>query len=304
MNRLTILIAAFMCLAMAAGAQTEPDMVKVDGGTFKMGSAVKGDADERPVHTVTVNSFLISKYELSVKEYKQFISDKSATDFLSKREHVMPAAPDTTWMKEHPDTQKFYPLASVSWGGWQDNFPMHHITWYDAVAYCNWLSEKHGLQKCYSEDSDGTVLLDISKNGYRLPTEAEWEFAAKGGNKSRGTDFAGSSNPETVCWYDDTSMLEGPQKIGSKEPNELGIYDMSGNVIEWCQDRYGESYYEDWQVDPQGPGESGAGYANENFVLRGGDYLNSSYPEYCEVADRNKQHPNVASEQYGMRLAL
>jgi formylglycine-generating enzyme required for sulfatase activity len=300
MNRLSILIAALFCISFAANAQTKPDMVLVEGGSFQMGNpgtaAPKGDIDERPVHSVAVKSFYISKYEVSVKEYKQFIDYTGVTDFITKREHKMPSAPDSAWYAEHPDTKKFYPLPTQPWWDWVDNFPMQHITWYDAVAYCNWLSEKSGLEKCYVENSDGGIDLDRTKNGYRLPTEAEWEFAARGGNKSNNTLYAGSANAADVCWYDDSSKLKGPQQIGTKKANELGIYDMSGNVWEWCSDYYLKDYYtKSPNTDPFNATSS------PYRVLRGGSW--HYQVDHATVTSRDGPEPHFTNFNYGMRLA-
>ncbi len=300
MKRLLILIAAMLGITFVTSAQTKPDMVLVDGGSFQMGNpgtiAPKGDIDERPVHAVSVKSFYIAKYELSVKEYKQFINDKSGDLFSSKREHKMPAAPDSAWYAEHPDTKKFYPLPTNPWWDWVDDLPMQHVTWYDAVAYCNWLSEKHGLQKCYVENQDGGIDLDRSKNGYRLPTEAEWEFAARGGNKSHNTLFAGSAKAADVCWYDDSSKLRGPQKIGTKQPNELGIYDMCGNVWEWCSDYYDKTYYEKSpKADPFDSNPS------PYRVLRGGSW--HYQVDHATVTSRDGPEPHYTNFNYGIRLA-
>ena len=290
-----------LCIPLATFAQTKPDMVLVDGGSFQMGNpgtaAPKGDPDERPVHAVSVKSFSIAKYELSVKEYKQFINDASASSyFSSKREHKMPDDPDADWYAEHPDTKKFYPLPTHPWWGWIDDMPMQHITWYDAVAYCNWLSDKEGLQKCYVENEDGGIDLDRTKNGYRLPTEAEWEFAARGGNKSKNTIFSGSANAADVCWYDDTSQLKGPQKVGTKKPNELGIYDMSGNVWEWCSDYYDKNYYtKSPQADPFNTVPS------SYRVLRGGSW--HYQVEHATITSRDGPEPAFTNFNYGIRLA-
>jgi formylglycine-generating enzyme required for sulfatase activity len=276
-------------------------MVLVEGGTYQMGNAgttpSKGDADERPVHSVTVGSFYIAKTELTVKEYKQFINDASGKKiFSNKREHKMPAAPDSAWYAEHPDTKKFYPLPTQPWWDWQDDLPMHHITWYDAVAYCNWLSEKEGLQKCYTENSDGGIDFDASKNGYRLPTEAEWEYAARGGNKSGNFAYAGSNNPSAVCWYDDSSKLKGPQKVGTKQANELGIYDMSGNVWEWCSDYYAKDFY------AKSPKDNPINQTSTSYrVLRGGSW--HYQVEHATVTSRDGPEPAFTNYNYGMRLA-
>jgi formylglycine-generating enzyme required for sulfatase activity len=248
------------------------------------------------VHAVSVKSFYIAKYELTVKEYKQFINDASASYFSGKRDHKMPDEPNADWYAEHPDTKKFYPLPTHPWWGWVDDMPMQRISWYDAVAYCNWLSDKEGLQKCYVENEDGGIDLDRTKNGYRLPTEAEWEFAARGGNKSKNTIFAGSANAADVCWYDDTSQLKGPQKVGSKKPNELGIYDMSGNVWEWCSDYYDKAYYtKSPQADPFNSVPS------SYRVLRGGSW--HYQVEHATVTSRDGPEPAFTNFNYGIRLA-
>ncbi|MEA2040922.1 MAG: SUMF1/EgtB/PvdO family nonheme iron enzyme, partial [Bacteroidota bacterium] len=180
--------------------------------------------------------------------------------------------------------------------GWQSNYPIHHINWYDAMKYCNWLSTKKGLQKCYSEDPKGGYLFESSKNGYRLPTEAEWEYAARGGNKSKGTRYSGSSSSTAVAWFDDTSKQKGPQVVKTKKPNELGIYDMSGNVWEWCSDYYGADFYK--KSPMKNP-------FNDKFaiyrVLRGGAWHYRD--EYATVTSRDGPEPKFSNYNYGFRIA-
>ena len=299
MNRLTILT-ALICLSLTVMAQ--PQMVKVDGGSFSMGnpgtSSPKGDADERPVHDVKISTFYIGKYEVTVKEYKQFIDDPAGKKYFPGKRgmHQMPAAPDSAWLVEHPDTKKFYPLPTQKWWGWVDDYPIHKISWYDAVAYCNYLSDKEGLQKCYFENEDGGIECDLSKNGYRLPTEAEWEYAARGGQQSKHTIYAGSAQPSTVAWYDETSKLRGPSKVGTKAPNELGIYDMCGNVWEWCTDFYAKDFYAKSKKDNP---------VNTNLspyrVIRGGGWHYNA--DYATLTSRDGPEPAFANFNYGMRLA-
>ncbi|MBR5117268.1 MAG: SUMF1/EgtB/PvdO family nonheme iron enzyme [Muribaculaceae bacterium] len=137
-------------------------------------------------------------------------------------------------------------------------------------------------------------LNEMTGKNFRLPTEAEWEFAARGGNKSNGYQYAGSNDIDEIAWY--TSNSGGAtHEVGTKAPNELGIYDMSGNVWEWCSDWYGE-YSADAQVDPTGP-ESGA-----EKVMRGGSWYGKA--KKCRVAKRFKAPALFGDDDIGLRLAM
>jgi formylglycine-generating enzyme required for sulfatase activity len=198
-----------------------PDMVLVDPGTFAMGSSA-GRPDEQPVHTVrTTRAFYIGRYEVTFDEYDRFCEDTGRT-----------MADDE--------------------GRGRGKLPVIQVTWYDAAAYCNWLSEREGLTPCYSGTGKLTQC-DWHANGYRLPTEAEWEYAARGGHKGQGYLYAGSDNPDEVAWYEDDSGNQ-IHPVGQKQPNELGLYDMSGNLFEWCWDWYRPDYYASSPTeDPTGP---------------------------------------------------
>ncbi|MBU4486442.1 MAG: SUMF1/EgtB/PvdO family nonheme iron enzyme [Candidatus Delongbacteria bacterium] len=159
-----------------------------------------------------------------------------------------------------------------------DNLPVESVTWNDAVEYCRKLSQKEGVT-------------------YRLPTEAEWEYAARGGNQSRAYEYSGSSNIDEVAWQsgDKWGSLGSTKSVGGKKPNEIGIYDMSGNVWEWCSDWYGSDYYRNSpSSNPAGPS------TGSSRVLRGGSW--SYYPVSCRVAYRGRGNPTNSGSYSGFRV--
>jgi len=142
--------------------------------------------------------------------------------------------------------------------------------------------------------NDGGVSVDWNKNGYRLPTEAEWEFAAKGGNKSGGFQYAGSDSIDEVAWHKENSRFK-THPVKEKKPNELGLFDMSGNVYEWCWDWFGESYFADSpDEDPKGP-ETG-----ERKILRGGCWYSEA--KHSVIGARVHADPNGQGANVGFRL--
>ena len=153
-----------------------------------------------------------------------------------------------------------------------DNRPVECVSWYDAQEFCERLSELTGKR-------------------YVLPTEAQWEYAARGGNQSKGYTYSGSNNIDEVAIYDEWSS--GHSYVKSKKPNELGIYDMSGNVYEWCSDWY-DDYSSSSQTNPQGP------TSGSDRVLRGGSWcLNASF---CRVANRDLINPSRTYNNCGFRV--
>lgn len=147
-----------------------------------------------------------------------------------------------------------------------DDLPVECITWYDAIEFCNRRSIVEGLDPCY-EISGTTVQCDFSVNGYRLPTESEWEFAARGGNKSMHYLYAGGDDLNEVAWYAKNSQRTTHPK-GLKKPNELGLYDMCGNVFEWCWDWY-DKYGKTYDENPTGP------IKGKKRIVRGNCWVNS-----------------------------
>ena len=156
-----------------------------------------------------------------------------------------------------------------------DNLPVENVSWNDCQTFLSKLNAMTG------------------KN-FRLPTEAEWEFSARGGNRSRGYQYSGSNVLSDVAWYDNNSGGE-THPVGTKAPNELGIYDMSGNVWEWCQDRKG-SYSSSAQTNPKGPSSGSL------RVFRGGSWF--EFTGSCRVALRSSNAPGISYFNFGLRLVL
>ncbi|MDP8232945.1 MAG: formylglycine-generating enzyme family protein, partial [Candidatus Zophobacter franzmannii] len=167
-----------------------------------------------------------------------------------------------------------------------DNNPVEKISWYDAVKYCNKLSEKEGLTKCYS-GSGKKIQCNFNANGYRMPTEAEWKYAAQGGSQSNGYTYSGSDIIGDVGWYIANSGKK-THSVGQKEPNELGIYDMSGNVYEWCQDRHGDFTSGGWAA------------SNSYPLILGGSWEDSV--SLCDVGDFKIVKPNFRDFSQGLRI--
>jgi len=237
-------------------AQTIPEMVLVEAGSFKMGSS-DGYDDESPVHTVKVSSFYMGKYEITVAQYREFCT-ATAKPF--------PGSPSKDWYTEHSD---------VSEWKWVDNHPIVNITWNDAVDYCTWLSKETG-------------------DTYTLPTEAEWEFAARGGLKTKSYKYSGSNNLNEVAWYDETTYERGTRPIGGLKANELGLYDMSGNACEWCLDGY-QSYGSGSKTDP-----FVSNVGNSFRVIRGGCWY--FVEDMNRVSFRDGPKPFLNKFYYGFRV--
>jgi VWFA-related protein len=255
------------CLArVSIGIKYEDNMVLIPSGTFRMGNtgAYSSDADEKPVHQVTISkNYLMSKYEITQSQYEAI-------------------------MEKNPSF----------WKG--DSLPVETVSWYDAVEFCNKLSDKDGFSRCYS-GSGTSIVCEWNANGYRLPTEAEWEYACKAGTE---TDFHSGdlnnphckpidANLDKIDWYCGNSGNK-THPVGNKEPNSFDLYDMSGNVYEWCWDWYDSNYYAiSSSTDPKG--ESSGPYR----VLRSGCWNSSAY--IC-ISSNRINFPDCQGNSIGFRI--
>jgi len=241
--------------------------VKVPGGTFTMGntwdlgsSNFNSNMDLPTTHQVTLSSFYISKYEVTQAEY----------------EAVMGTNPS-----KHLENGK--------------NKPVENVSWLMAVSYCNTRSIQEGLTPCY-DLSD--LSCDFSANGYRLPTEAEWEYAARGANNDSDYHYSGSDILDDVAWHWDNSG-DISHIVCEKAPNSLGLYDMSGNVWEWCYD-WAAAYSNETQTDPTGPTSPPD---DRKRINRGGSYTDKAETtDFWLVAFRNSALQDSAWDNVGFRL--
>ncbi len=248
----------------------------IKGGTFEMGNLFEDDGyeNEEPVHLVTLSDFYMSAYCVFFDEYDAFCEATGS---------------------EKPDDE--------GWG--RGNLPVINVSWNDAVAYCNWLSVKNGLKAVYTINAD-LVIPNWSANGYRLPTEAEWEYAAREGGRKvwfgngqnilRPTEanFDASANLKE-SYSEGGEFREKTVPVNSFNPNALGLYNLSGNVWEWCWDWFKWDYYRQSPSDnPRGP-ETGLSRA-----FRGGSW--EDCPTNSRVTVRYGSVPDSASYFCGFRV--
>ena len=269
-------------------AKIPENFVLIPAGTFQMGSE-KGNDDNKPVHQVTITkSFYMGKYEVTQAEYEKYCSYGSSS----------------------PSSDK----------GDGDNYPAYYVSWYDALVYCNKRSMAEGLTPCYSingitdpskwgtvptsDDSTwNAVVCNWNANGYRLPTEAEWEYAARArDNTVDSLTYSGTSDVNKLgeyAWYFSNQTNINTHEVGTKKANGFGLYDMSGNVSEWCWNMSTNSYDAKTEggSDPTG---SSAGSARVYRVYRGGGW--SNYSDYCAVSCRYGCIPGIRFDFFGFRV--
>jgi formylglycine-generating enzyme required for sulfatase activity len=231
------------------------EMIFLEGGAFWMGDSSLAPHLETPVHKVNLSDFFISRYEISQIEWNRI-------------------------MNFNPSIQK------------GNYLPVSKILWIDAIIYCNERSRIEGLTSCYVINDSDNVLLNLNCNGYRLPTEAEWEYAAKGGKQSQKYNFSGSDSLNEVGWYRANSN-QIIKEVGIKKPNEIGLYDMSGNVYEWCWDRF--TNYDSLEViNPIGPS------TGIFRIIRGGSF--EYFPDQALVTFRSINIPEDNFYNCGLRI--
>jgi formylglycine-generating enzyme required for sulfatase activity len=257
----------FKSVVVGSGGNVSLTFVTVEGGSFNMGCTSPNqnecDYDEFPVREVTVNSFQISKYEITNKQYAEFLNQVGASSdgSLSGVQYI--------FIGNEMCRIKYSGNSFVAESG-ADDLPVMAVTWQGALAFCEYA-------------------------GGRLPTEAEWEFAARGGNQSHNYDYSGGNVINDVAWNANNSYAL-PQKVGTRQANELGIYDMSGNAMEWCSDWYKWNYYSQGENNnPIGPA------TGDEKVVRGGSVFNGA--DDCRVSDRYWHEPQNVLNAVGFRVA-
>lgn len=288
-----IVLSVFIAASFGFGLFAD-DFVKVEGGEFLMGksgvqfleSVVDGEKvvkklpedndayDDEIRHSVKVSDFYISKYEVTQTLYKK-VMEKNPSFFSDRKD----------WKKR----------------------PVEFVSWYDAVKFCNEYSRLSGLPECYKIEGK-KVTCDFSLGGYRLPTEAEWEYAARGGKKADSGKFSGDTEIENVAWYWDNAGKE-THEVGKKKRNKLGLYDMNGNVSEWCFDLYSPYDVPDSSSKTIATAPSAAPSfkkSSENTeiseyrVFRGGSW--AEIDRNCRTSVRFSADPNVIHDHLGFRL--
>jgi sulfatase modifying factor 1 len=303
------------------------DMAFIPGGTFQMGDNIgDGWSNELPVHTVTLDSFYMGRCKVTNRQYCDYLNSANSQGLIT----VISGAvykPGSWNTYPYCDTSTYDSDSQIAYSGGvftvrtkngrdMSNDPMVEVSWYGAAAYSNWRSQQEGKEHCYDLS---TWNCDFSKKGYRLATEAEWEYAARGGLSGRRFPWGDTISHSQANYYSywsrghpyypyDVNPTEGyhpdwddvypyTSPGGSFAANGYGLYDMAGNVWEWCNDWYGiDYYYYSPSNNPTGP------ITGTPRVLRGGCWIDDAY--FCRVALRTFDWPLYRDGDMGFRLIL
>jgi len=247
----------------------EPKTVFIEGGHFKMGS--KAHKREQPIHEVMLTSFYLGQYPITNEQFLPFLNEEGNQEEGGRNWVNIEGRYQGARCGIIKGTNGFECVPGL------ENHPMIYVSWYGARAYCKWLSHKTGKK-------------------YRLPSEAEWEYAARGGKHKSPYTYSGSNQLKEVGWYGKNNH-NGTMPVGLKWPNKLGIYDMSGNVDEWCADHWHGNY----KNAPEDGSAWIEGGEKNRRVVRGGSWGNDD--DYCRVSDRLWSSANVRLNSYGFRIS-
>ncbi|HPZ09404.1 MAG TPA: SUMF1/EgtB/PvdO family nonheme iron enzyme, partial [Candidatus Eremiobacteraeota bacterium] len=253
-----------------------PNMILIPGGTFQMGSN-NGYSNEKPVHTVRLSPFYMGKYEVTNTEYCAFLNSQG-NQSEGKSMWVNIVNSNYCGLIIEPNNKLF----NVKIG--YENRPVVYVSWYGAVAYYKWLNKQQGLEK-YEEGKE----YYVTNKGYRLPTEAEWEYACRAGTTTNY--YWGNKMNKNYCWYGDCS--DNHHDVDLKLPNNFGLYDLSGNVWEWCNDWYGD-YSSSSVSNPTGP------FSGSTKIRRGGSWCSTE--DLCRSTFRSSAPPGTHGFSTGFRL--
>ena len=245
------------------------ELIKVEGGKFMMGS--NRDSSTKPIHEVQIQNFYIGKYPITNQQYLPFLQEMENQEKEGRRWVNLDGKYERVRCGIKKQESIFYCVNGL------EHHPMIFVNWYGAKAYCKWLSKK----------TDHT---------YRLPSESEWEYAARGGRYNQELIYSGSNKLKEIGWFDLNSHRE-IKPVGLKLPNKLGLYDMSGNVWEWCADYWHDNY--------KGAPKDGStwlkGEEKDLPVIRGGSWDISC--NYCSIGDRGNWDKDVEELNIGFRIA-
>jgi len=267
---LAVVLLAFAVVPSAGGTiRSGTDFASVPAGCFQMGNGFSDAYHlEKPVHDVCLDKFRMAKHDVSVGEFSRFVQESG---------YVSQAEKSGGCYVHDGISWRMNPTASWRSPGFKqdDRHPVVCVTWNDAVQYAAWLSGKDG-------------------RSYRLPTEAQWEYAARGGGRIER--YAGGDDLDALAWYS-ANAGGTTHPVGMKKPNALGLYDMSGNVWQWTGDWYSQSYYrQSPKNSPQGPAEG------TKRVFRGGSWFYDA--RGVRVSYRDFAVPDYRSSYLGFRLVL